>query len=73
MHWFPKHGKNMDTFRAEVKKLLTASEPSKPETPTQPKKLYRVQVGAFSIKANADAMLAKVKAAGFPDAYIKIE
>ncbi len=73
MHWFPKHGKNMDTFRTEVKKLLATSEPPKPETPTQPKKLYRVQVGAFSVKANADAMLAKVKAAGFPDAYIKIE
>lgn len=24
MHWFPKHGKNMDTFRADVKKLLTS-------------------------------------------------
>ena len=23
MHWFPKHGKSMDTFRADVKKLLT--------------------------------------------------
>jgi len=23
MHWFPKHGKSMDTFRAEVKKALT--------------------------------------------------
>ena len=22
MHWFPKHGKSMDTFRAEVKKML---------------------------------------------------
>ena len=22
MHWFPRHGKNMDTFRADVKKLL---------------------------------------------------
>ena len=22
MHWFPKHGKSMDTFRAEVKRLL---------------------------------------------------
>lgn len=31
--------------------------------------LYRVQVGAYSIKANADAMLAKIKAAGF-DAFI---
>ena len=22
MHWFPKHGKNMDTFRADVKAQL---------------------------------------------------
>lgn len=25
MHWFPKHGRNMDIFRADVKKLLAAS------------------------------------------------
>ena len=31
--------------------------------------LYRVQVGAYSVKANADAQLAKVKAAGF-DAFV---
>lgn len=68
-NWFPKHGKSMDTFRADVGKLLTASTPT-PLT-TEPKKLYRVQVGAFSVKANADAMLAKVKAAGFTDAFIK--
>ena len=34
--------------------------------------LYRVQIGAFSVKANADAMLAKVKSAGF-DAFITTE
>ena len=32
-------------------------------------KLYRVQVGAYSVKANADAMLQKLKAAGF-DGFI---
>lgn len=46
----------------------------KEETPAQttpaPGTLYRVQVGAFSMKANADAYLAKVKAAGFTDAFI---
>ena len=73
MHWFPKHGKSMDSFRAEVKKLLAASEQPKQETPTGPKKLYRVQVGAYSVKANAEAMLAKIKAAGFKDAFIKTE
>lgn len=26
MHWFPKHGKNMDTFRAEVKAALSEEE-----------------------------------------------
>ena len=73
MHWWPRFGKSMDTFRAEVGKLLVATEAPKPPTPTptEPKKLYRVQAGAYSVKANADAMLAKVKAAGFKDAYIK--
>ena len=35
-------------------------------------KLYRVQVGAYSKKANAEAMLAKLKKAGF-DGYINEE
>ncbi len=73
LHWWPKHGKSMDTFRAEVKKLLAESEPPKPETPTEPKKLYRVQVGAYSVKTSAEVILTKVKAAGFTDAFIKTE
>jgi N-acetylmuramoyl-L-alanine amidase len=28
MHWFPKHGKTMDAFRADVKKLLSEEEKS---------------------------------------------
>jgi len=28
MHWFPKHNKSMDTFRADVKALLNASKPA---------------------------------------------
>jgi N-acetylmuramoyl-L-alanine amidase len=35
--------------------------------------LYRIQVGAFSVKANSEAYLKKVQAAGFPEAYIKAE
>ncbi len=34
------------------------------------KTIYRVQVGAFTVKENATAYLEKVKAAGFPEAYI---
>ncbi|MBQ8804156.1 MAG: N-acetylmuramoyl-L-alanine amidase [Tyzzerella sp.] len=33
-------------------------------------KWYRVQIGAYKEKKNAEAMLKKVKAAGFTDAYI---
>lgn len=40
------------------------------ETPTGDKKvLYRVQVGAYSVKSNAEAMKKKLQAAGF-DAFI---
>lgn len=60
--------RHMDTFRADVKAGLATATPIEPTTP---KKYYRVQVGAYSVKANADAMLAKIKAAGFTDAFIK--
>jgi N-acetylmuramoyl-L-alanine amidase CwlA len=56
--------------------IKTASAPPKTTTTTtsaEKKKLYRVQVGAFSVKANAEAYLAKIKAAGFTDAFIKSE
>ena len=34
--------------------------------------LYRVQVGAYSKKSNAENQLAKIKAAGFSDAFIAV-
>ena len=40
-----------------------------PDTP-QSNTLYRVQVGAYSVKSNADTQLKKVKNAGFTDAFI---
>jgi N-acetylmuramoyl-L-alanine amidase len=75
-HWLTKHGKSMDTFRTDVKKVLIIStSPPLPSPPlsTEPKELYRVQVGAYSVKANAEAMLNRAKAAGFKDAFIKTE
>lgn len=39
------------------------------ETKTESNKLYRLQVGSFAVKANAEAYLKKIKAAGF-DAFI---
>lgn len=60
MHWFPKHGKSMNTFRTDVKKLLNTE--NKPPEPVK-KKYYRVQIGAYLDKANAEAQLAKAKKA----------
>lgn len=36
LHWWPKHGKNMDTFRAAVKDKLGGSAPDTPVEPEQP-------------------------------------
>ena len=34
MHWFPKHGKSMDIFRADAKKLLGRSVPERQSKPS---------------------------------------
>lgn len=61
---YSRHGE----IAAEVnKRLNTGTSPSTPE-----KTLYRVQTGAFSVKKNADALLAKVKAAGFETYMVKV-
>lgn len=71
-HWFPKHGKSMDTLRADVKAILNGATAKEPEKELEPKPatLYRVQVGAFSKKPNADRFVDQVKAAGFADAFV---
>ena len=58
-------------FIHERKLAVSYTHLTEVTTTTDPKKLYRVQVGAYSVKANADAMLKKVQAAGFKDAFIK--
>jgi hypothetical protein len=73
-HWFSRHGKSMDTFRTEAKKLLSADEPPAGgfENTTYPEKLttgyYRVrktwadaksQLGAYRILSNAKAQVDK--------------
>lgn len=74
MHWFPKHGKSMDTFRADVKVLLNRSAETPPSivTPEKPATdgLYRVQVGAYSKLDNARNQLAAVQGKGF-EALVK--
>lgn len=59
----------MAWIAAEVNKRLSGNTTASSNT-TNSKKLYRVQIGAFSNKSNADKMLQKAVAAGFKDAYI---
>ena len=49
---------------------VTYKAPATVQDKPQESKLYRVQIGAYSVKANAEAQLAKAKAAGFSDAFI---
>lgn len=63
MHWFPKHGKSMDSFRRDVKSVMAGSS-----------KLYGVskQVIALSDKERADNYASEMNAKGEPDAYYKV-
>lgn len=57
---------------AKVNALLGDSAGETTQTPTT-QTLYRVQVGAYSKKANADAMLEKIKKAGFDTCMVQVD
>jgi len=59
-----------ERFKELVKKYM-AVVPA--QSPAQSGKIYRVQVGAFSVRANADAMLLKLKAAGFDGIITEVQ
>ncbi len=64
----------MGDLAAKVTAKLGGSvTPSNNTNTTDTKVLYRVQTGAFSNKANADAMLQKVKTAGFDTYMVKVD
>ena len=54
---------------AQVTKRLSGATEEAPTSDI----LYRVQTGAYSVKANADAQLAKVKAAGFDTYMVQVD
>ena len=67
-HVWNKFGLTMNQFRNDVANAMKGI--STPTTPTEPSAtdktvLYKVQVGAFTVKANADEMLVKLKSSGF--------
>ena len=58
----------LDDLAAKVTANLNETAP----TDTKKDTLYRVQVGAYSVKSNADSQLKKVKAAGFDTYMVKV-
>jgi N-acetylmuramoyl-L-alanine amidase CwlA len=78
-HGDPEHlwkqldmGYTMDTFRNAVKKAMTVDE-QKTDEPEKEDVMYRVQVGAYKVKENADAQLKRVKDAGFDTYMIQVD
>lgn len=65
MQWFPKHGKSMDTFRADVKAKI--AETNKPKKNT----VYKVQVGSFSVRGNAERLVKELEADGYKPIIIE--
>lgn len=72
-------GYDYDTVQNHVNAILTGDAPEQPApaepvepAPEQPAtdKLYRVQVGAFAVRENAERMLQRLKDAGF-EGYIR--
>jgi N-acetylmuramoyl-L-alanine amidase len=58
-------------FLAAVEANLNPAAAKAPATPAPSGgALYRVQIGAFAVRANAEACLKKAQAAGFKDAFI---
>lgn len=66
----------MDGFRADVKKAMSgesANDSNNSDTESNKKVIYKVQVGAFSVKQNAYNMLDKLNKAGFEGFITKVE
>lgn len=59
-------------FLDMIKSYMNTNSSSTSSTSTANNELYKVQVGAYGNKANAEAQIAKLKAAGF-DAVITVE
>ena len=74
-HWCPmyifgtsaKAKANWKAFKAQVETYLNQlnGTPAPSPDPTPSEIIYRVQTGAYKVKANAEALAAKVKAKGF--------
>lgn len=71
-YWLKKYGLSMNWFRSEVKKLLDAAAAAEKAEADKNGIMYKVQVGAYKERANANEMTAILKAKGF-DPYLVYE
>ena len=55
----------MDDFRADVKAKLAEC--------AEPRKFFRVILGSYLERSNAEAVLEKARSAGFKDVFLKYE
>ena len=59
-----------EAYAKAAAEYLGLEKKAHPAPDLEGKKLYRVQIGAYSVRENAEKQLEKAKNAGFPDAFI---
>lgn len=69
-NWLSKFGKDMDWFRGKVRGYLESTAPVISESPAEKSKIYRVQIGAFAVKENAEKYVEEARKKGFTGAFI---
>ena len=88
LHWFPKHGKTMDDFRTDVKTQIASNRAASANTSSSDSSSsnstststttsstttkYRVQLGSFTNKSNATALVDKATAKGITTAIVTV-
>lgn len=70
MNWYNSH---KEQIADEIAKVIAQELGVTVDTPVQSDVIYRVQVGAFSDRGNAERMLAKVKAAGYDTYMVNVD
>ena len=71
LHWFPRHGRDMEDFRKDVSRNLLQMEQKEKESATNVQSeesediIYRVQVGAFRKKENAKRLENQLEKEGY--------
>ena len=65
--WYVSHPEDFEALRLRVQKKIAGEDI---EQSTE-QKLYRVQLGAFNYRKNAESLILKLRSDGYKDAFIK--